>query len=272
MMIKLSPTPFLFLGIVALLFLVLYCFQEKLIYFPRKYESWIFTNHHKKIIEISYATGEGQQVAFYLPPDIKLSGSQLVWMLFGGNAARALDWNEFVSRYPDKNSGFFLIDYPGYGKCEGEPSPDAILESTISAVEKLKQNSGVQKLRIAVLGHSLGAAAALQYASVYPVERVVLLSPFTEMREMARKIAGPLSLFLRHNYDNRARLQEIIKKESPPHVYILHGDRDEIIPVEMSRTLNSEFPGVVKYKEIPFADHNGIINMAELQIFEAMMQ
>jgi pimeloyl-ACP methyl ester carboxylesterase len=125
--------------------------------------------------------------------------------------------------------------------------------------------------RSAVLGHSLGAAAACQFAARHAVARVVLVSPFTELRAMARRSVGwPLCWLLRGNFDNRARLAEITARTPAPPVVILHGDDDEVIPVAMGRTLAAELGDRCRYQEIAGADHNGILGMAESQIWAAM--
>jgi uncharacterized protein len=123
--------------------------------------------------------------------------------------------------------------------------------------------------RSAALGHSLGAAAALQYAARHPLQRLVLISPFTTMRAMARRTAGwPLCEVLTHRFDNRARLAELAAGFLPP-TTIVHGDADGLIPLEMSRSLVAEFPGVI-LRVIPGAGHNDVLTLGEAEIHQAM--
>src|SRR5690606_8547888 len=86
---------------------------------------------------------------------------------------------------------------------------------------------------LGVVGHSLGAAAALQFAAEHPVDRVVVVAPFTSTMDMARRMVGPIfAHLLHHRFDNRARLRELAARETPPRVLLLHGDNDPVIPVE----------------------------------------
>ena len=55
---------------------------------------------------------------------------QRVWVLFGGNAGLALDWLGLLTQVNSPGVGFLLIDYPGYGACEGSASPETIRSST----------------------------------------------------------------------------------------------------------------------------------------------
>jgi len=60
---------------------------------------------------------------------------------------------------------------------------------------------------VSLLGHSLGAAAALQAGAVIPARQILLIAPFTSMRAMAKRSVGvPLAYLLRHDFDNEARL------------------------------------------------------------------
>ncbi len=266
-----------FAGILVAFVLFLLLFQHKMIYFPRVYGTEPASL--LRVREIVYEISAGRQTAFFVPPEQKEpAGLERLWVVFGGNASLALDWHDFVMRYPDKNAGFLLIDYPGYGKCAGSASPDTIQESAEKAMRSLAHHLEIDHTalceRLNILGHSLGAAAGLNLAAVCPVvKRIVLIAPFTTMRDMAvRSVGIPLNYLLMHNFDNRARLSELSSHKNPPRLTIIHGDRDNVIPVKMGRKLAREFPGLVEYVEIQNADHNGIIDGAEKQIFSAMMK
>src|SRR5690606_16161767 len=92
------------------------------------------------------------------------------------------------------------------------------------------------KTRIAVYGHSLGAAAVLQYAAVEGAQRAVLIAPFTTMLAMARrKVGWPLCNLLRHPFDNEACARVLRDRGTP--VLVVHGSEDRVIHVTMGRHL-----------------------------------
>jgi pimeloyl-ACP methyl ester carboxylesterase len=123
-----------------------------------------------------------------------------------------------------------------------------------------------------MIGHSLGAAAALDFASRHPqVHRIILLAPFTSLRDEAALFIGSfLSHLLGENYDNRAALHRLAQYRSPPHVVIFHGLQDAIIPSAMGRELAAEFPGFVTFHGIPEAGHNTVASAAAEEILGSM--
>lgn len=248
--------------------------QQRMIYYPRRYGDK--PQPLKRGQAVKYTTSQGRQIAYYLPPaeDSNLVPPRL-WLMWGGNAALALDWQEMLEDFPDQAAGFLLLDYPGYGSNQGRPGPGQILESAEEALlalaRHLEIDSNELAKRLLVVGHSLGAAAALLYASHHPVARIVLISPFTTLKAMARLIVGPLlahTLF--HDYDNRARLKEILSRQPPPEITIFHGDHDKIVPVEMGREL-AALSGAIVYRELARGDHNYILVTARDEIVRAMV-
>ncbi len=257
-------------GFVILLFI----FQHKLIWFPRHYGPDYKLTLPKTAVELHYTTSEGKQCSFYIPPS-GVTAPGRVWVLFCGNGSKALDWVDLVARAPDKRDGFLLIDYPGYGLCEGSATPAGIRESSGKAFSELAAHlqatpAGLDG-KLNVLAHSIGCAAALEFAVLHPVRKVILVAPFTSLRDMARRTVGwPLCWLLRHNFDNRARLAELSARPTPPRVTIFHGSEDALIPKQMGRSLAETFPNTATFHEIPDADHNSIVYDAERQIFSAM--
>ncbi|CAN2039871.1 Peptidase, S9A/B/C family, catalytic domain protein [Candidatus Magnetomoraceae bacterium gMMP-15] len=268
---KLLLTAGYFFGFVIIL---LFLLQHKMIYFPRRYDL-SFSPDFKKVIELSYNTDQGSQTAFYFPSQSGVKADRL-WVLFNGNAALALDWLVLITHLNfDKKFDFLLIDYPGYGKCKGKADPKSILDSSEKAFNKLSEYLGIKpdelEKNLNVMGHSLGAATALQFAVNHPINQVILLSPFTSLIDMATRIVGwPLCYISRHKYDNKERLSDLALHEKIPKVTIIHGDNDETVPVEMGRKLATIFPEMITYIEIPNTDHNSIIMTAKKQIFNAM--
>lgn len=259
------------LGVV--LAVVLIRSQQRMIYYPRPYgKDRPLPN---QIQRVEYATGQGYQVAFYLPPAGGNLKPDRLWLMCGGNAALALDWLELLGDFPDPAAGFLLLDYPGYGENNGRPNPTVIMESIEAALTALAGQLRINRVELdsslMVMGHSLGAAVVLRYADHHPVGRIVLVSPFTSLRDMAVNLVGPLlARALLHDYDNRASLKKILSQPVIPPITIIHGDHDKIVMVEMGREL-AALSNRINYQEVVRGDHNYILVTAKQKILQAMM-
>lgn len=249
--------------------------QSRLIYYPRAYNAidrQTLENHHGQRIE--YQTAQGRQVAFYVPPKNGDATPQKVWLCFAGNGSLALDWLMFLDRW-DPRFAYLLVDYPSYGDCEGKPTPGRIRESSLAAVLALQAKLALPdpefQPKLAVLGHSIGCAAALMAADDLLVQPVVLISPFTTLTEMGRRVLGwPLCHLNLHTFDNRKHLALI--RANGAKVTIFHGGADEVIPVSMGRELAAAHPNAVIYHEMKGQNHNSIVARSSREIGAAMLK
>lgn len=248
--------------------------QRRLIYFPRPYPADL--PPAANTVPLEFSTEQGRQTAFYLPPAQSPPDGRInLWLVCGGNGSLALDWLELLTDFPEPAAAFLLLDYPGYGRCQGRPGPEAITESIDLALAalaaRLGQPVGELTGNLKVLGHSLGAAAVLLHAGRRPVRQMVLIAPFTSLRDMATMLVGPLlSRTLLHDYDNRARLREVLARDVPVPITIIHGSHDKIVPAAMGRELAALSPRIV-YHEIDRGDHNYILLTNRAEIRRAML-
>jgi uncharacterized protein len=254
---------------------VLYFRQHSMLYHPRPYDASYAQALPTEGVELDFKTIAGKQVAFYLPPG---GGSHLpkrIWVAFCGNGSLALDWTSLLAQDPNSGDAFLLIDYPGYGKSEGYATIRSTRAGADKALEALALHLGVREDEIEsslnVIGHSWGTAVALDFATRHPVQRIVLISVFTTLREEAAMVVGGfLSHLLVENYDNRACLRELSRRSSPPRIAIFHGTEDDDIPIRMGRELAESFPEFVTFHPVAGADHIGVIEKAAPDILAAM--
>ncbi len=248
----------------------IYFSQHSMIYHPRPYTAAYARVMPKTCVEIDFVLPIGRQTAFYLPGRDPIP--KRLWLAFCGNGSLALDWMGLLDRYPSNGDAFLLIDYPGYGRNAGYATIDSTRATTNGALKTLlsQLNISEDQLEVGVIGHSLGAAAALDFASRHPVRRLVLISPFTSLREEAAYVVGGwLSHLLIENYDNRKNLRTVFERNGDVHAAIFHGTDDETIPVRMGAKLKQEFPRV-DYFPIEGADHGTVLSFAKDQIIAWM--
>jgi len=253
---------FFFVALVSLVVL----FQDRFIYFPPRYSpAELHEAKNVGVQELRFRTSQGSQAAFFWRYKDSERIPQIVWIVFGGNGDVALSWIDLVRDFPSQDTGFLLVDYPGYGICEGKPNPQSIFESSEHALQALldQKHWKLETGALSVLGHSLGGAAALQFAAKHVVRKILVLSTFTTMDDMVRsQIRISLGPLLRHRFDNMTSLKAILSQNQIPEIYIFHGDADEVIPLKMGRSLAQLDPSRIKFVEIPGAHHNDVVQMA----------
>lgn len=222
-------------GVIVLLVLLIWWQQERIVFQP----SGPPYPDASSAERITYRADDGQEL-FALLVKTKPDRPRGLLVAFHGNADLAawrVPWAEEVAR----RTGWavMLPEYRGYGGLSGEPTiRGAQLDARAAghyARALARDSLGTNAL--VFYGHSLGSAIAAELASEVPPAALLLESPFTSAREMARiVISRPLAwswrLISRVHYDTEARVRTL---QIP--VFVVHGDQDFVIPVRMGRAV-----------------------------------
>lgn len=213
---------------------------------------------------IDYAAEDGQPLLGYLvtPPETGLAADARpphVVIAFHGNAevaAHRVTWAQALAR----RTGWavLLAEYRGYAGLPGAPTYEGARLDARAAHRWAHDALGVPAERIAVFGVSLGSAVASELAADVSPRALVLQSPFTSARDMARAIGTwPVALAWpligRVAFDTRARVAAL---DAP--VWVLHGDDDRVIPTWMGRAVHAAARRPGGLLVIPDAGHNDL--------------
>ena len=261
--------------VAAIPLILLVSCQSKLIYFPRSYSPGTTQKWQRDTSGrvIDYRTSQGRQRAFLQG---NLRAPRNLWIFCGGNGTVALDWSEWLQTHAPQEDAWLLVDFPGYGDCQGNPTPRRIRENFLAAMPLALREIGwagqPDPTRLRFFGDSLGGAACMIAATEFHIQRGVLLAPFTSTMAMSQHLTGlPLGPLVWHRFDNAARLAELAAR-GPGKVIILHGTDDEAIPVAMSRTLARQREDVVQLTEIPAGRHNTVQETNTQSVADALLQ
>jgi len=150
-----------------------------------------------------------------------------VVLFFHGNAQDVFQWSPVHDELAPLECRMLLMDYPGYGKSEGEPSEKALYSDGRAALQWLRDN-GVDDGDIVVFGKSLGGAVACGVCPGLTLRGLVLESTFTSLLAVSKDLFPFMQGELPSEdvYHSAARIKDI---HCP--VLVVHGDADALIPV-----------------------------------------
>jgi fermentation-respiration switch protein FrsA (DUF1100 family) len=175
--------------------------------------------------------GAGRSEAFFLPAHPGRSGPAPLVVFAHGNGERIDDWLDAFEVPRGWGASVLLVEYPGYGRSSGSPSEPGIAATMVAAHDWALTRSSVDPARIVGWGRSLGAGAVCRLARERALAALVLESTFTSVRAMAQRLGLPAFL-VRDPFEN---LDAVAAFEGP--VLIVHGERDELVPVAHAHAL-----------------------------------
>ena len=210
--------------------LAAYFGQRSLIYFPDRARASPAEEGLANVEERVLKTPDGERIIAWYG---KARPGRPTILYFHGNAGNLADRAERVRRFMDQGWGVYMMAYRGYGGSTGAPSEAANVADARLAHGALVEE-GVAPGAIIIYGESLGTGVAARLATERPAAGVVLEAPFTSVADIG---AGaypflPVRLLLKDRYETSAYLPQV---RMP--LLILHGERDQVIPVAMGRAL-----------------------------------
>lgn len=159
----------------------------------------------------------------------------------------------------------FIFDYREYGRSAGQISRAGTFLDAAAASRYVTADLGVPPRDLILFGRSLGSALALDQAVKQPARALILESAFTSSKDMMALYLPFLGFLLPQGppYENLTLISQI----NIP-VLIIHGERDEVIPVSMGQRLFAAAPGPKDLYIIPQAGHNDTYSVGGPAYFE----
>jgi uncharacterized protein len=234
----------------AVLVLLAYLFQDRLIYLPER-------TSMEEVARGAQAAGLKlwpENVGEYrgLVPINPPSAARGTVVVFHGNAGNALDRNYYMQ--PLQRLGFrvILAEYPGYGGRAGKPGETILVADGRETVRMALREFGGP---IHVWGESLGCgvASAVVADPGAAVDGVILLTPWDSLPRTAQAHYWflPARWLVRDKYDNVRNLQRF----SGP-VAVLVAGQDEVIPNRLTQTLLQNITATKRSWVFQGAGHN----------------
>lgn len=241
--------------------LLVFAFQRRLLFLPHPHiADPAVTGGEVIVVPDPSGGGAGDAAALFFPPP---DGAAPVVVYFHGNADQ-LGWGpaHLGPKFRACGLGFLAVEYPGYGVAGGRPSEASVTEHAQRILQHFVEERGLAQSRLVLFGQSLGAAAAVEMALQGHGARLVLVSPFTSIEDMAcsaypflAPAVRAVPSLVRDRFDNRAKLPML----GLP-ILVMHGRRDEVVPFEHGETLASLGKGA-RFLPIEDAGHNDVLSV-----------
>jgi uncharacterized protein len=231
----------IYLGLCALLFMS----QRSLIYFPHP------ASQPGSAATIKLPVDGGDVLVTVRPRE----GTQAL-LYFGGNAENvSYSLPELAVAFPDH--ALYLLNYRGYGGSSGRPSEAALFADALALFDKVRADHQ----DIVVMGRSLGSGVAVYLASLRPVERMVLVTPYDSLQDLAVRQFPffPVRWLMLDRFESGKYAAQVTAP-----TLLIAAEHDEIIPRASTESLASRFrEGIAQLKVVPGAGHNSISERPE---------
>jgi len=164
-----------------------------------------------------------------------------VLLVMNGNGGSALGRAHYrqICRQTGEDWKTYLLEYPGYGSRDGQPSEPALTAAACEAVDVLATETG---RTIWLLGESLGSGTACATVRERPTQiaGVILVTPFNSLAAAAQYHYPwlPVSVFLRTRFASDENLANY-----PGPVAFLLGAKDQTVPAVLGQKLYDGYKG-----------------------------
>ncbi|CDW88352.1 UNKNOWN [Stylonychia lemnae] len=186
----------------------------------------------------------------YLPFD---HGSSKILLYFHGNAEDIGLSRPFLDYIRQLNRMHVMaVEYVGYGIYQGDVDANQVMFDAETVLEFLIKYQQIDPQQIVLCGRSIGSGPATYLASKYLVSCLMLIAPFTSIRDMAKQISGRVFQYF---ITDRFRNKDYIKRVKCP-TFILHGQKDTLIPLKQSEYLHFKCGGPCALVTPREMDHN----------------
>jgi uncharacterized protein len=236
--------------------LMLWHYQERIVFQPPATEPSEPVGGR----QVRYRAADGAELFAYVVGEC-LPDSTVV-LAFHGNAEVSrwlVPWAATVAR--NTRSCVMLAEYRGYDGLGGSSSYITSSHDALAALTYARDAFHVEPSQMVYFGHSLGTAIAVELAAVEPPRALILQAPFTSARDMTGRMIVP-GLRLLWRFISRVHFDTLSRASalSCP-VWIVHGDKDFVIPVRMGQRVHSAIARRGDLLIVHGAGHNDVADV-----------
>ena len=222
--------------------------QERIVYYPN-------AQNFADCPALSYAT---QVVHSGTRMYVHDTGKPIA-VLYHGNAGSACDRAFYADLFVQAGFDFIIVEYAGYSNGTVQPTHERLKEDVRHVIEYLTTigtRDGV------VVGESIGTGFAAYHASLAPSPKLILISSFTNLKDIAAEQFWfyPTSVMVNDAYNNVGMLSEYSGS-----ALSIHGTEDTIIPFHLGKELFDTLASAKQLVPINGGGHNDLFMYPETE-------
>jgi len=209
---------------------------NQLFYFPTHDQPATPANWGFKFENIDFKSADGTRLHGWLIPKRGKTAKGTV-VFSHGNAGSVGHHLGFVIWLAEAGYNVLMYDYRGFGKSEGSVDRRGMVDDVKAAFAYATQRKDLDANRLVSYGHSLGGAKSVTALGETPVKglrAVVIDGAFASYQAMVLSIGGRLAKSL---VTDELAPKNFVEKLSPVPLLVVHGVRDEIVPISQGRQL-----------------------------------
>lgn len=245
------------LGLVAVLLMglavgMLAALQRRLIYFPDSTAVQPAGRVIDGAHDLTLRTSDDLELGAWFVPARPVADTNLAVLVAPGNGGNRSGRVGLAIELSRRGFAVLLMDYRGYGGNPGSPTEEGLARDALAAAQAL-EGLGYPAERTIYFGESLGSGVVAALQARRPPAGLVLRSPFTDLAAVGAHHYPwlPVRLLLK---DRFPVLEPVAASRVP--VTVIYGDRDSVVPAELSARVADQAATLVERVVIRGADHN----------------
>ncbi len=187
----------------------------------------------------------------------KIDQTKPIAILYHGNAGSACDRSHYANIFNHAKYSYIVAEYSGYSNQDIAPSHKTVKQDVRNVVSYLEEKNITE---YTIVAESIGTGAAAYHTSIQQPQKLLLISPFTTLADIAanRFWFYPTNLMVDNAFDNIENL-----KNYRHNSLIIHGSEDNIIPHQLGKELQDSLQNKKSFKTIQNAGHNDLFRQEQ---------
>ena len=236
-----------------------YFIQDRFIFKPEKLSEDFVYKYDAPFKEINFEVEHGVRINGL---HFNVRQPRGLVLYFHGNSRSIKGWAKYARDFYRYQYDVVLVDYRGFGKSTGKRGEKAMLRDMQFVYDSLAVT--MPENQIIVYGRSMGSGFACKLASDNRPRYLILDAPYYSFLRVAERFLPilPHRWILRYHMRTDKWIRHV-----NCHTYILHGNKDWLIPIAQSKQLTKLMPGKITLIVIAGGGHNNLPSFPQYHNF-----